>query len=305
MCNASNHPAGCECGFGPGPPRRGSIAYGTATTWPEEIISEPWLLRRGLEDLSWDERGIEQFLSDYNALLAQDLPRPTVVGRIREMLGRRRMVVEERWRQSLEVPLYRFSAPNARGAKVTYSELYHLRKASGWSVKVFGIGTGHTREVVVAKQREFIALSGECQQVFVPIPLRLERIAVYDGRDLVGRGVRGEVDPPRNRTGTLARRGCRTISPGLCRERPDDPAEDSVTLLLAGQKSQGIHVEERRWSSDLGADLGMNLKLKKLVDIGPFVRVRRLRELSLKFELPSGTDYLGHLCNGRLWWERP
>ena len=305
MCNANNHSPGCSCGFGPGPPTRGSISYGSATTWPEEILDEPWLVRRGLEDLAWDERGIKQFLKDYNELLAQGLPRPTVLGRIKTMLGRRKMVVEQRWRRSVDVPLYRFAAPPVRGAKVTYSELYGLTEASGWSLKVFGIGTGHTREVSVTKQRVFVAKNGECQQIFVPVPLRLERIAVYDGEKLVGRGVRGEVNPPKNRSGSLTRRGCRTLADDLCAERPDDPAEDVVAQDLSDQEKGSVHVEERRWASDLASDIVTNLTIEDVIEIGPFVRVKRLRELALKFELPSGADYIGHLCNGRLWWEKP
>jgi hypothetical protein len=280
------------------------VSYGSATEWAVEVLSEPWLLRQGLQDLDWEEAAIDAVVAEYNRLRGEGLSGTTLASRLKELLGNRELRIEEEWKERLKVPLYRFGAPSAKGAEVTYSEGISVTRSGGWSVKVFGVGTGHTTEMAVANHYTFSASDGACKQIFVPVPMIVQRIGVYEGGKRVGRGIRAEVEPPRSKAEiSLRSRGCDTLTVSACRELPEDAAEDFLECDLRADSSRSIHVLEKRWSSDLASDL--SLHLKKIIEVGPFVRVRRLRELSLRFSLPAGHDYRGHLCRGRLWWERP
>lgn len=302
MCNGHKHPAGCDCGFGP--PYNNFLSYGSATEWPLAVIDEPWLVRRSLEDLSWDEAAVKKFVADYTRLVAQDLPRGRLAGKIKELLGRREMRVEKRWNETLKVPLYRFGPPAIPGAKVTYSEALRFQREVTWSLKVFGVGTGHTREMAVTADWTFVADRGRCMQVYVPVPMTAEQVAVYEDGRLVGRGVRAEVRPPRTKKDlAITRRGCDTLRPNDCASLVDDESLELVEVHLEGERSGSLHRHERRWKWDSTTDVSVHLK--KVVEVGPRVRVKRHRELRLSFALPGGHDYLGHLCRGRLWWESP
>jgi hypothetical protein len=116
MCNAHNHPPGCDCGFGP--PYPGILEAGSGTEWAEEVIDEPWLAERGLTELGWDERAIDAFLAEYEDLMgaADRMPRAGIVHQIKEMLAWRRVVEEEHWIEKGRVPLFRFYGPESAGS---------------------------------------------------------------------------------------------------------------------------------------------------------------------------------------------
>lgn len=304
MCNAHRHSPGCSCGFGGQGQRYGRISFRSSSNWAQTAVREPWMIRKGLDDLNWDEKGVKKFLAEYSRLRRQELGEHTLAARLQEMLGWRVMEVEEEWTETLHVPLYRFSAPRAPGATVTYNETLERAWAAGWNVKVFGVGTGSTTDMMIDVNYSFVATQGQCMVIAVPVAMRVERIVVRDRGTVVGRGARAEVDLPKSRLERfLAKRVCRAVGAEECARHRDDPPEDTVEAQLGQEAPHHVQRLTKRWRS--GSEREFRLGLKRVVEVGPQIRVVRRRELSLDFALPGGHDYHGNLCRGRLWWERP
>jgi hypothetical protein len=300
MCNAAKHSPGCTCGFGP--PYLAGYSPTNVTEWALEVLDRPELARRGLIDMSWDDKSINEFLQLYLQVRNSDLPRQTQVARIRELLGLRKKVEEQVTEEWINVPLYRFGAPPVKGAKVEYSEGEHVAKSAGWLVKVFGVGSGDTTTLQVNKSKTFVAESGSCKIVLVPVKLRVARIAVYDNNRLIGRGYDAQVAPIADGDNHLKGRICRSAPAGGCVSGPTEGAE-VLDLGLSGDTSSAIHHDTRTWESNVSSEI--SLKLGKLVNVSALVSVKRSRRLQLSFALPSGYDYLGYLCAGVTWWKRP
>ena len=82
------------------------------------MLDEPWLVRRGLDDLNYEEAAVQQFIRAYHDLSQSSLPRSAVSDRMREMLGRRQITEEETWEETIRVPLFslrRTSCPRCQG----------------------------------------------------------------------------------------------------------------------------------------------------------------------------------------------
>lgn len=301
MCNAAKHAPGCSCGFGP--PYPPSYTPTEVTEWAEEAIENSAVVTRGLRELAWDAASVEAFLERYLEIRNSELPRSTMVSRIRQLLGMRRRVEESVTEDWINVPLYRFGAPSVDGSTVEYSEGESLLQGGGWSLKVFGIGTGDTTSLQVSKARTFVATARTCKLVFIPIRLRVVRVAVYDGDRLVGRGTEAQVAPLRDSGDQLLRRrGCKTLPGTACGPGPSEYT-DVLECLLSGDDSGAVHRDKRSWETDVARDV--SVKLAKFVDVSALVRVRRTRRLELSFALPSGHDYRAYLCPGVTWWESP
>jgi hypothetical protein len=301
MCNAAKHGAGCNCGFGPPYPL--SYTQAGVTEWSEEVLDNPALVTRGLSEMAWDDASIEAFLARYLELRNSDLPRNTIVSRIRELLGTRRKLETDVTEDWINVPLYRFGAPSVDGAAVEYSEGESFVGGGGWSVKVFGIGAGNTTSLQVNKSRTFVAGPGICKLVFIPIKLRVSRIAVYDGVRLVGRGIEAQVAPLRESGDEhLKRRGCRTLPKGSCTRGPAEHI-DMLECLLSGDDSADIHRDQRSWDVDIAHEVSVTLM--NFANVSALVSVKRTRRLELSFSLPAGHDYRAYLCPGITWWDRP
>lgn len=301
MCNAKKHSPGCGCGFGPPyPPSYGS---GEVTEWSEEALENSALVTRGLSEMAWDEESIQAFLDRYLEIRNSDLPRQTMISRIRQLLGMRRVVEESVTDDWINVPLYRFGAPAVEGASVEYSEGASIVDSGGWNLKVFGIGTGDTTSLLVAKSRTFVATADTCKLVFIPIKLRVARVRVYDHDRLVGRGVHAQV-APLSQSGDehMRRRGCKTLPRGACGTGPTEYL-DILDCSLSGDASPDVHRDRRSWESDTARDV--SVQLAKYVSVSALVRVRRTRRLELAFTLPAGHDYRAYLCHGITWWEKP
>ena len=305
MCNAAKHPPGCSCGFGP--PYPPSYQIGEVTEWAEEAVDRPTLVRRGLRETGWDERAITAFAERYAALRREALPRTSRVERVRELLGMRRREVEETVIETVDVPLYRFAAPPVQGAKVEYSEGESVADGGGWSLKFFGVGTANTTSLEVAKSVTYAASGGATKQVYVPVQVRVSRVAVYEGDRLVGRGHVAAVAPP-SESGDplLQRRGVRSVDRAtLHGVRADGtlPYHDVVDLALAGDTTGAVHKDKRAWVTDVAREVSVSLA--KAVETSALVRIKRTRRLELASELPSGHDYRAFLCNGFMYWDAP
>jgi len=288
------------CGFGP--PYLASYSPTNVTEWAEEVLNRPALARRGLQEMAWDEESIEEFLGLYLEIRNSDLPRETRISRIRELLGLRKKVEESVSEEWINVPLYRFGAPAVKGASVEYSEGESTAKSGGWIVKVFGVGSGDTTTLQVNKSKTFVANDGTCKIVSVPVKLRVARIAVYDSARLIGRGCDAQVAPISDGDNHLKGRVCRSVPAGHCVSGPTDGAE-ILDVGLSGDTSNAVHHDRRSWESDVANEL--SLKLGKVLNVSALVSIKRSRRLELSFALPAGHDYLGYLCPGVTWWQRP
>jgi hypothetical protein len=301
MCNAKGHDDGCTCGFGPPYPPTYRPVH--TTDWEEEALDDPAVAKRGLRELAWDGDAINEFLQKYEALRNSDLPRNSIVGGIRQLLGLRRKVEERFSEEWVKVPLYRFGAPPVPGASVEYAEGGSLLGGAGYDVKVLGVGTGHATTIQLSGTRTFVAKEGSCKEVYVPVKLRVAEVAVYDGDHLVGRGVEAHV-LALNESGDekLARRGCSTLPKRLRGEGPTEGAE-RFECLLADDTSDAVHRDTRSWEADIAHEV--RVSLARFVGVSALARIKRTRRLALTFFLPSGRDYRAYLAPGVLWWERP
>jgi len=278
------------------------MTVGNATEWAEDVFDEPWLAERGLTELGWTQRSIESFLAERSQLIEDALPKPEFAHRMKELLGSRRTVEDEVSHETVRVPLFRFAAPQVRGAMTQYSERDVRTEGGYWWLKVFGIGTANSQELTYSADRTYVAEDGQCKQVFVPVRIRVARVRVIEDGVEVGRGIRASVVVPKAKTQSVVRaRGVRNMSPGHC-SAPDSSPEETLDYQLAGDAGNP-HRVQHAWATDVVREI--SLRLKDKVEIGPVVRVSRRRMMVVDLTLPPGHDYLGHRGVGRLWWETP
>lgn len=305
MCNAAKHSPSCTCGFGP--PYPPAYSVGKVTEWADAVLDNPRLVRRGLGEIGWDPAAIRSFAGRYADLQRSDLPRNSRVQQVRDLLKLRRRVVEESWIEIVEVPLYRFGAPPVRGAKVEYSEGDSIGHGAGWKVKIFGVGVGSTTTVDVARSFTCAAKDGAWKQVYVPVVLRVDRVAIYDGDVLVGHGHVAQVaSAAESGDPLLQRRGVRSVYEnyeGLGASDGTISFYEKIDVALSGDTTGEVHKERRSWTTDVSREL--SVPLAKVIDVSALVKVKRTRRLELAFELPSGHDYRAYLCNGFTLWESP
>jgi hypothetical protein len=301
MCNASKHLPGCQCGFGP--PFPPSYRTSGVTEWAEEVIDNPILVTKGLREAAWDQVSIDEFVAQYCILKNSELPRETLITRIRELLKLRHRVAEGITYVWIKVPLYKFGAPIAKGASVEYFEGQNSVDGSGWNLKVFGIGTADTTSVTVIRSRSWIAKAGTCKIVFVPIRLQVTHIAIYDGSTLIGKGIDAQVSSLKESGDEhLRNRGCSSLDYGCCATGSKDHAE-TFECLLSEDTSDAIHQDRRMWETDVAHEVSVSLG--KVLNVSALAKVKRTRQLGLFFNLPSGHDYRAYLAPGHLWWEYP
>lgn len=302
MCNAKKHSPGCTCGFGPPYPPNYRITG--VTEWADAVVDQPTLVRRGLREEGWDAQSIQTFATRFAALQGEQMPRGSRIDRIRELLRMRTRVVENTWNEVVEVPLYRFGAPPVRGAKVEYSEGDTTTHGSGWNLNFRAVGVAASTSVEVTKSRTFVASEGAWKQVYVPVMVRVSRVAVYDGDKFVGHGHDAQVAPPTaSGDPLLQKRGIRSAEETAASAGGNLDYYDMVDLALSGDVTGTIHKERRSWITDVAREL--SIPLGKIVNVSALVRVKRTRRLELAFELPAGHDYRAYLCNGFTHWDLP
>jgi hypothetical protein len=290
------------CGFGP--PNSGRIIIEGVTEWAEQALQEPKIVRPSLETAGWDEPGIRSFLASYDKLRGANVPHPTIIDRIRELLGQRTQIETEISEDVIKVPLYRFGAPPIPGAVVSYSEGSTNSEMTGWGLKVLSVGIGRTTDLAVHQTKTFEAKHGTYKEIFAKVRLRVAKIATYEGVRRVGTGYRAEVVlPKKNRETSLRGRGCDDISAETCRQSMGEDAVSPLEYWFAGDSSGAIHSDERSWDFDVAKQL--SLRLQNHVEVSALVRIKRLRRLALAIRLPAGHDYYGHVGRRALWWERP
>lgn len=300
MCNAWNHSSGCACGFGE--PSSGVAHVAGRSGWPEDVQSEPRLLKRGLRELGWASGEIERFadLSLDTAPMAGD----GIAQRVRRnLLGYKLEVLDERT-ETVHVPVFRFSAPRIARAQVVYRESETNAAGLQFLLKVFGVGTGDSTDLEVERLNQYVADAGECKVVVIPLRMHIARVRTLRRGNKVGEGIRAEVIVPKAGPRQMLReRGCRTIRRSLCREQGGGEPDEEVAQDLSGDASGALHEVTRRWAVDYTHEV--DLAFKGTVSLGPLVRSTRKSEVVISLRLPSGHSYRASIFRDRLWWESP
>src|SRR5690606_30121856 len=96
--------------------------------------------------------------------------------------------------------------------------------------------------------------------VYAPIPMKVERVSVYDRDEFVGSGYRAEVLPPKkSESSPFTRRGCMSLSTAECESIPTGIHRDEIRLDLEGDRSASIHEHTSSWMSSLAEDVSVSL----------------------------------------------
>lgn len=273
--------------------------------WADDAIDEPWLVERSLTELDWDQQSIAEFVAEYLALKESSIARPTIVRRIREMLGKRQIIEEAVSTARVRVPLYRFSAPRVKGASVKFSEGHGFFDGGFWKVKVFGVGAANSQTLEVATVNTFTAASGQCKLVYVPVSLRVARVRIEENGTTVGHGVRAQVIPPTGKDPSFVRgRGCMDLPQAACRGGTGESPEEDLHFEYGRDTGRTHHTVTKTWEMNVERDVSLRLQSAD-VEVGPIARVRRVRRMGLEISLPSGRDYKGYRALGSLWWVTP
>lgn len=300
MCNAHKHPADCNCGFGP--PYLNSLG-GSARDWAHDIIDEPSLAEKGLNELGWTERSIEEFLAEYSELLETGLSEETLARRINRMLRRTQTVEREVFRETLRVPLFRFSAPRVPGAKVEYSESQSAIGGASWRARIFGAGTGGSYALEYETEHCYSAENGECKLIFVPVRLRIALVDVIEAGRVVGEGLRAEVQMPKSKDRSWIRgRGVRDLTDADCTQPLGIVPDELFDYPLAGASGHPIRAR-RSWRVDVEREVFIGLS--KVFGAEIRTKIKRERSLGVDLTLPVGRDYEGAQARGALWWTTP
>lgn len=299
MCNANNHPEGCDCGFGP--PYTWSAADVTVTPWLDEAVTDRSSFERALAALRLPAGTRREWLEEYEHATRPGTSHRTVRERITELLGRFRYDVEAARDVRLNVPLFRLHSPPCEGASVTYQEQQEVEGSRGWLIRVFGIGTGASHTLRVVKVAEVRSVAGQCKEVFVPLVFHVEQLAIYRGSKRVSRGLRAELLDATNQQ-LLSQRGARSLNPDACAwVEAEDPACERLTYELGHDTSNEASVFTLGRSSRLERDVSLSLRAFR-IKVEGLAKVRREREIKLRFELPAGRDYAVWVCPAGLRW---
>ncbi len=313
MCNAWNHPEGCECGFGP--PYSGRVSYGGRIMWLDRAVQSEAVFLRALRELHLDPVAIEKILKRYrervSARRAAGEPPPKLRtylrGILRPLLGRK---VKEAsiW---IYVPLFRLHSPKLvpvathrhRPARVTYDDSLTVAEHTTWSIRVFGIGMGATQELTVQLGARFESEDGAYKLICWPIRLR---VSLYKLR-FAGPGgtwLRAEVDSRPTRIGR--NKTVEDLSPEKLSRDCSSLSPKNVTytdIFQLSRSHHGVSSYEKTYAAGnayteaIGFDaFGLQGTVR--------TSVTRTRRIALQCELPNGHDYCAlHLAGppGVVW----
>jgi hypothetical protein len=132
MCNARNHSASCDCGFGP--PYPGKVETVERIDWIEEIVTDKGSFKRALNDLNFDSKSVREYLEEYHSIINLHEPRATILERLKALIDRREYRTEEFTPFYLNVPLFKLHSPTVDGAKSHIANpILLITGRGGWS----------------------------------------------------------------------------------------------------------------------------------------------------------------------------
>jgi hypothetical protein len=300
MCNAWNHNSGCGCGFGP--PYAGTAGVVETIDWLDEIVDDRSSFNRALKDLRFDTKTLKDYLSEYDSIVKLPEPRESIKEKLRKLVDRRDYRIEDTRRFELEVPLFRLHSPAIKGAKVSYRESEAHNTDKGWLVKLFGVGMGRTKTVKVVYTSEFFSENGECSQIFVPLVLTVEKVAVYKSDVLKSRGIRAEIEEIKEEW-TLRARGQKTLLNHECIDTPLEGKFAVDRFDVSGHRGKHSAKYKRSWAFDTARKVEIHLLNAFDFSFEPLATVKHEQLLELEFELPGKQDYRLRYNSSGLQWQ--
>lgn len=302
MCNAHNHPPGCDCGFGGS--RAGgtfSAAAGGSVPWEERVYDKPVELERSLRELGWSSELVSDPVRKVKQMLEAANSRTSIIGFLKELLAMRIVKEDKVHEIPVEVPLMRLSAPPISGARVTYRETRLRRGESHWNLQCIGIGIGSTNTMRVQTKDSIPCSHEHSIQLSVPVTLRIATTTTYEARMPIARdGIKAElVLPEGGKEVLLRRRSVKSIPHTWCRGS-------------AGEEV--IYRDLRCAEGPMDVDWSVGLAVEK--SVSQMIPVKRISmrmlftratdsELELKCHLPSGFEYRALFAPGKFWWDSP
>ncbi len=311
MCNASNHRAGCDCGFGPkegstgdpiprsnGRGFQGRIKRGPRRSWGEDAISNESVLRRGLREIGADQHAMRQVIRDYhkeglplNKEEFKDLgadSKKKIVNTLKRLVGIRRYKIEEKKTRTIRVPLFTFGAPPISKSKVTYKESIDFKNERVWTVSLVvpGIGMGASQEYETKYSFQYDCPAGVFKTIFAPIRVRVYKLGIYEkGIRVKDGGLRITAEG-----GKKQRNFQRGIK--ICRQ-PDCAKNNAIfetTFFDADDNDESIStkIQERSYQKPIETGIGLNMFG---LPISVKVKVALKKTIMLQYELPGGHNY--------------
>lgn len=299
MCNAWNHPAGCNCGFGPPYHRfQGTIEPGPRVDWTDAATWSERSFLRGLLEAGFSRADLSARVRDYRRaglpirkerwLQMDERGRQEIKSTVNQVLGIQKPYIRQVLRWRVAVPLFRFHAPDVPNSRITYTEVESRKQEGGWSIKVLGTGMGATQQYHVSYSCSFECNSGECKDVFVSIPIRVKRIDIYEQGRRLGHGV--QIAAEKSRSARTYTRGIRSCPEADCIGQLPRGSRKIDDFFLAADTTGDIATYRRSWTATASKDAEIGLNVRE-VEACLQVKIEPEHELELEFALPAGFDY--------------
>ena len=288
MCNGWNHHEDCACGFGP--PYPGTITPLEEVSWWIGAARSKDRFVRTLRALGLSSEAIEEETKRYadgvESVLATGKPIEFVRNWFRDFLSRRRLEVVESKMIEIQVPLFKLHSPAVHGSRVTYQESDASVTGRGWTVTILGAGTGSDRKFEVQYTATFRSENGGYELVFAPVPVRVDRVRVYERGDVCGEGIRSAVELSSK---AHLNKALKTLTARDLRRDSEltDPDEERFQL---GRSTSNSATYTWRWAELTAFRLQLGAQVFGMQAVIP-ADVQRAHELVLTFELPCGHDY--------------
>ncbi len=208
----------------------------------------------------------------------------TVLDRLREFFGSRRIRVDESVAIKARIPLFIFGAPDTEGSTAEATLQHSTSGAMDWSVKLLGVGISGSSNIEVSVSATFPSAKGEVKMVIQEVDLLAEKITILEnGHPIATNKWRVDVSKARP-----------TGQPGLVLISEPPPLGDVLDKYpLAGDSTGAIAKYEYSFqlSGELNLDLGVTIQG---TDIGLKAKIASSRTIKAAFGLRTGVNYELH-----------
>jgi hypothetical protein len=281
----------------------------TEEAWQFEAATDARLLQQGLADAGFPSASIDEVTSrvfpqqvggrnDHeDGLVACEMP---PFRKLRDALFFRKIQVRERLEQRIELPLFLLAAPEAPDSEVEYEVGHAASFDAGWTVTVFGTGTGNSRSVQLTASGKFRTGAGQRQLVFLPVNVVAEAVDVVEFGEKVGEGVR---------TSAAFAQGAIRQSEAVRTLLSDPEGPWMVIDREAFELQNAMSVKcdyQRTMTAGVNGDLEIGITAFG-VKISVKASAKRQKSYSLRYSLPPGHVYQcerisgPHIADGLRW----
>ena len=152
-------------------------------------------------------------------------------------------------------------------------------------------------------QRRYAATNGQCKLIYVPVPLRIAEVEVFEDGRKIGEGLRAQVELPRSADNPwTSRRGVKALKKEECADPAATEPEETFDYRLSEDSGEPTRVR-RTWAVDVEREVFLGLG--RVFGAEVRTRIGRERAMGVALELPAGFDYRGGRGNGAMWWTAP